>query len=182
MERNLAAFKQQLAEDSSIRTTFLKDQLDRQTSELRARLSEEMTIRTETLKDQLTTQSTFRVEGLKSELSQKVQMALEVARWRQSTYVSLWSMMEIVSIDHPIELTPAIRCQLANDLTSFYYKDGHALYLSAASTKHFLTARNLLRSKGNVSDAMIREEFSGLRTQMKVDLAVYSPDELYKQL
>jgi hypothetical protein len=175
----IEAYKTRLLEDSAARTEALKSQLAQDSAArieaLKSQLAEDSAARTETLRSHLATEASRQIELLKSELQKGVGVQLELAKQRQPAYQRLWEMMEVVSLSRETPITKELREQFDADLTSYYYRCGHALFLSLQATRLLLEAKNLLRA--DATDEQIRNAFSALRTTMKSDLAVYHPGE-----
>ncbi len=68
---------------------------------------------------------------------------------------------------------------MLKEVTDWYYKEGNGLYLSHPATTKFLAARALLKKTApDIAEVKkIKGAFSGLRTQMKQDIGVYSEKE-----
>jgi hypothetical protein len=61
---------------------------------------------------------------------------------------------------------------------SCHYASGNGLFLSWRAMKFYMQATDLLRRTAtDVPDNAVRKAFSLLRTQMKLDIAVYTSDE-----
>lgn len=124
-----------------------------------------------------------RTETIKSQLARDLGISMDLAKVRQPAYKALWSMMETVSLSRANPLTREDRQQFDHELTSYYYNDGNALFLSIKASDLLLKAKGLLRqSSPSVSNDDIRAAFSALRTQMKLDLAVYSANDAQIQI
>ena|SRR5262249_35186118 len=70
------------------------------------------------------------------------------------------------------------RSDLKAEFAKWYYADGNALFLGFGTQDAYLRATELLEADSkNVPDALVRKAFSNLRTQMKIDLGVYTTAE-----
>ena len=98
----------------------------------------------------------------------------------------LWALTEDVSPTIQADLTPETRKKMSEQLRAWYYEDGNGIFLRPESTDLFLRAKatlvTLMPGKENVPDKTIRKAFSALRTQLKVDIGVYSSEEAKRQL
>ena len=182
----LTAFKRELDTDAAMRIEAYKTQLSEDSATrieaYRNQLGEDSSARAEALRIHLATESGRQLELLKSELQKGLQVQIELAKQRQPAYQRLWEMTEVVSPSRETPLTEELRHQFDADLTSYYYRDGNALFLSLEATDRLLKAKKLLRGGPEVSDKVIRDAFSDLRTRMKSDLAVYAPGEESRQI
>jgi hypothetical protein len=100
-----------------------------------------------------------------------IQQAL--APMRAKALSDLWSKTEKLNFSNRQDLTPDIRKELFQELTKWYYDESGAMFLSHKATGLFLGCRDLLL-KDSVNDKMIRDSFSTLRTQLKVDSGFYT--------
>lgn len=97
----------------------------------------------------------------------------KIAEARAAAYLSLWQLTaEIDAIDGSL-LTSQRADQLLNQVTAWYYQQGNGLYLSHPATQLFLEARAMLKSP-SPEVISLKSGFSGLRTQMKQDIGVYT--------
>ena len=113
-----------------------------------------------------------RLESLKSSLSFREALAPN----RTAAYQALWEKTEPLTPREDSELDldlKAAKSLYFERLRTWYYKQGNAMYLSLDATDLFLRGLNLLERE-EVSPKRIRKHFSSLRTQLKVDLGVYS--------
>lgn len=78
----------------------------------------------------------------------------------------------------PHSSTSLDRPALETALRKWYYAFGNGLLLTWEAEDAYLFATGLLGQKvADVPDATVRDAFSVLRTQMKVDIAVYTSEE-----
>ena len=108
-------------------------------------------------------------------------LAVAIAEKRADAYATLWKKTEDLRSTDPPPLDAHKRDELMGELTKLYFKDGGAMYLSHPAASCFLAAKKLLNDS-EASDKQIRKAFSALRTQMKVDLLIYSKAEAIKPL
>jgi hypothetical protein len=73
------------------------------------------------------------------------------------------------------------RTQLSNDFRNWFFDEGDGLLLTWKALDEYIFATDLLLNP-NASDDQVRSAFSGLRTQMKIDLSVYTQDEAEGQI
>ena len=100
----------------------------------------------------------------------------QLAQSKINAYQRLWSLMETVRPSREGEITYDERARLAERLRSWYYDDGNGLYLPHKTAGVFIDSRDALLDK-NITDDQIKEQFSKLRTQMKIDAGVYDQKE-----
>jgi len=115
------------------------------------------------------------IEGLKARLDKDSKTWLAIWERRLDPYKGLWTLMENLS---PRENDPLDRRALATEFRKWYYTSGNALFLSWKAMDYYIIATNLLsRDASDIPDDVIRKAFSLLRTQMKIDMAVYTMSE-----
>jgi len=119
-----------------------------------------------------------RLERLKGQL----QLGRAIAPKRASAYGELWQLTEPLSPSRPDEISLEEREKLRETLTSWYYDKGNALYLSLNASDLFLKGRRLLAKESTARAKEVTDAFSSLRTQMKVDIGVYSDKDAKVQL
>lgn len=111
-----------------------------------------------------------RLENLKGSLSFQTALAPQ----RTAAYQVLWvktgplTPRDVKSLD-----VSAAKDACFKDLRAWYYEQGNAMYLSLEAADLFLAGLKLLE-RTEISAKEIREHFSSLRTQLKVDLGVYT--------
>ena len=105
-----------------------------------------------------------------------------VAEKRAPMYLDLWEKTKDFSATRTHQPTDQEKDSLYKEMTDWYYDKGNAIYLSFESSKLFLESRKLLEVSRNSDLKTIKDGFSALRTQMKVDMGVYSPADAKKQL
>jgi hypothetical protein len=116
-----------------------------------------------------------RMEALKVGLDLNSKTRLSISERRLDPYRSLWSLTEPLS---PQSSTSLDRPALETAFRKWYYAFGNGLFLTWEAQDAYLLATGLLGQKvADVPDATIRDAFSVLRTQMKVDIAVYTSQE-----
>jgi hypothetical protein len=120
-------------------------------------------------------QITSQMEALKAGLDLDSKSRLAVSERRLGPYKELWSLMEPLSPGSDKALD---RSALEAAFRKWFYAFGNGLFLSWEALDAYLLATNLLkRNPTEVPDDTVRAAFSGLRTQMKIDIAVYTTDE-----
>jgi hypothetical protein len=92
----------------------------------------------------------------------------------------LWELSSITSPTEP-HFTEKQRRDLALSLRDWYYKDGGGMYLSITAADLFLKAKDALNDSGKDANN-VREAFSLLRTQLKVDAGVYNANDAKTQI
>ena len=100
---------------------------------------------------------------------------------RVDAYKQLWSLMDTLSPNKDSEISEAERRALSDLLQTWYYQYGGAIFLSLKAADRFMEAKNSLLKPG-VSSHDLRERFSRLRTELKIDVGVYAPDDRYVQI
>jgi len=110
-----------------------------------------------------------RLEILKNFLSFQTALAPN----RTAAYQSLWEKTEPLTPREVAALdVSAAKGVCFEDLRDWYYKKGNAMYLSLDAADLFLGGLKLLE-RTEVSAKEIKDHFSSLRTQLKIDLGVY---------
>jgi hypothetical protein len=112
-----------------------------------------------------------KLEQFKSELD----LRRNVAADRAKAYRELWQLTQKLggtSDARPID--PVARKTFSEELYSWYWDQGNALYLSQRATALLMKSWPKLES-GSAKE--VREHFSSLRTQLKIDCGVYSEKE-----
>lgn len=115
-------------------------------------------------------------EAWKADLDLDSKTRLAISEKRSGPYGGLWSLMEPLSPrlrDNALD-----RAALEKAFREWYYASGNGLFLSWRAMKFYMQATDLLRGTvADVPDDAVRKAFSLLRTQMKLDIAVYTSDE-----
>jgi len=115
------------------------------------------------------------MEHFKAGLDFKSKTRLSNSERRLESYRSLWSLMAPLS---PQTVTTLDRANLDAALRKWYYDAGNGIFLTWGAQHTYLLATKLLNEKVDaVTDAEVRDAFSLLRTQMKLDVAIYSDEE-----
>jgi len=96
-----------------------------------------------------------------------------IAPLRVKALTELWSKTEKLGFAKQQSLSPDQRTSIFQELTKWYYDASGAMFLSHKATGLFLIARAQLQME-SITDENIRESFSALRTQLKVDCGIYS--------
>jgi hypothetical protein len=94
---------------------------------------------------------------------------------------SLWNFMEPLSPTASTPLSRVDRKELDSQLGRWYYANGNGIFLGIDAAAAYFGARGALRDE-QISDKEIRTAFSRLRTQIKIDVGVYSPEEAKRQI
>jgi len=114
----------------------------------------------------------------------KGQIALQnaVGPSRGAAYAKLWALTEELSPRGSLEL-PRDKCmQLFDALRGWYYTAGNAMYLSLDAADLFLRGLKVLEHPDRSEPEIAKKIYSALRTQMKVDLGVYTPADARVQI
>ncbi len=93
----------------------------------------------------------------------------------------LWTSTEQMSPTASEQLSPKMRKELDAELRQWFYKNGNGIFLSIKAADAFLKARKILTDKLTTFEE-VHKAFSRVRTQLKIDLGVYSPDEAKYQI
>ena len=122
----------------------------------------------------------LQIESSKIHLDLGSKTSLALSERRLQPYRELWQLSEPLSPD----ATKAIdRAALRTAFRNWYYTNGNGLFLSWDAMDAYLRAIRLLRkADSEVPDDLVRDAFSALRTQMKLDLSVYSSATAMAQL
>jgi hypothetical protein len=116
------------------------------------------------------------LEQYKWERQVELEFKKSVMPVRLDALRKLWSHMEILSPTSSTPLSHEIRGEIDAQLRTWYYDNGGGVFLGLEAARGFLDARAALMEAGK-SDQEIRDAFSLLRAQIKVDVGVYSPEE-----
>ena len=111
-----------------------------------------------------------RLEKLKGQ----IELGKATASFRAAAYGALWEYTEPLSPRGKGDIDAETRKTARENLTKWYYAQGNALYLSLDAADLFLRGLPLLDDESNSKSDVIRSTFSALRTQLKVDIGVYS--------
>jgi len=125
-------------------------------------------------------QAKLEMETLKAGLDLDSKTRLSISERRLQPYIQLWSLMKPLSprVDKPLD-----RSALETAFRDWYYNFGNGLFLSWAAMDAYTFATNLLSQKtSDIPDDTVRKAFSVLRTQMKIDMSVYTSDEGMSQV
>ena len=119
-----------------------------------------------------------RLEILKGSLSFQTALAPN----RTEAYQTLWEKTERLTPREVRSLdVSTAKGSCFEDLRDWYYKNGNAMYLSLDAADLFLGGLKLLE-RTDVSAEEIKNHFSLLRTQLKVDLGVYTKADAKVQI
>jgi hypothetical protein len=119
-------------------------------------------------------------EAVKTGLDLDSKRNVAISVHRSETYKTLWSIMKPLSQQSNQELD---RINLKDALKKWYYENGNGLFLTwAAMDAYYLATKALGEEKDKIPDDFVRDAFSGLRTQMKVDMAIYTTNEAARQI
>jgi hypothetical protein len=131
--------------------------------------------------------------GLSIRQKRRQEIAVHVADHRLDAYAALWSKIplspELRKLRNEPPLTPNECRELFNELTAWYYGDGHGMLLGLSTRSIYLTVKTNLvcnpdqfvpisliddvrRSDDARSEAIVRQ-LSLLRSSMRADLEVY---------
>lgn len=95
---------------------------------------------------------------------------------RFEAYARLLPLTDYGPEHDPKQLDRRARSRLAARLSSWFYNDGAGLLLSGRAFRQLQIVRTKLAS-ADATDAELREEFTKLRTDLKIDLGVRQPRE-----
>jgi hypothetical protein len=112
-----------------------------------------------------------KIEQFKSELELRRTIAVD----RATAYRDLWKLTQKLGgtgVKRPID--PAERKNFEKELYGWYFDQGNALYLSQRATVLLMKSWPKLKTE---SDQEVRNHFSSLRTQLKIDCGVISEEE-----
>jgi hypothetical protein len=140
-------------------------------------------LRIETRKSALAADTAERIERLKGEVTNNLEILrtraqaeighlAQIFTPRLLAYRKAWELAYPLRFGNPIELTRQVREAVSGDMTNWYYLDAGGLFLSQEGTYRWLNARAKLLDD-SASDDDIRRAFSGLREQLKNDIGVY---------
>ena len=107
---------------------------------------------------------------------------LQTAASRLNAYLKLWSLTEILSPSTDEVITKEDKEELFNRLRSWYYEDGNGVYLPLETADLFLKAKQTLNPKEGSAEIKIKNAFSELRTQLKVDIGTYDTKQAGTQI
>jgi hypothetical protein len=113
-----------------------------------------------------------KIEQFKGEL----ELRRSIAADRAKAYRDLWKLTQTLGGTgkrQPID--PAARKSFSKELYAWYWDQGNALYLSHAASALLMQSWPML--KEGVPDEAVRQHFSKLRTQLKIDCGVISEKE-----
>jgi len=119
-------------------------------------------------------------------LKGQINLTNAVAPNRANAYENLWEITEPFSphFDKPHDNQEME--EVREKLSSWYYDDGNAMYLTFEASNLFLKSLALLDKEEDVpwEDIWkdIKKAFSSLRTQLKIDIGTYSQKEARRQL
>ena len=100
----------------------------------------------------------------------------EIAPKRADAYEKLWKVTEQLCRKKQLKMDMTYRKDMHEQFNKAYFDDGAAMYLSHDASSKFLKAKGHLLNK-DIEDAVIIEEVSSFRTQLKKDLKIYSKRE-----
>lgn len=93
----------------------------------------------------------------------------------------LWLSMEPLSLTASTPLSREDRKRLDSELRQWYYDNGNGIFLGIDAAEAYLDATGTLLDE-QVSDKEVRTAFSRLRTQIKIEVGVYSPEAAKRQI
>jgi hypothetical protein len=112
-----------------------------------------------------------KIERFKGDIA----LSRSIAADRAKAYRDLWKLTQTVGgtgKKQPID--PAVRKSFSKELYAWYWDQGNALYLSHSAAALLMRSWPKLQSG---SDQDVREHFSSLRTQLKIDCGVVTEKE-----
>lgn len=119
-----------------------------------------------------------RLETFKNNLSLQTALAPK----RTEAYETLWhktkdlTPRKLADLDLDVAKSSCIK-----DLRNWYYNEGNAMYLSLDSADLLLRGLTLLEHN-EVTAKQIKNHFSSLRTQLKIDLGIYTKSDAQVQI
>lgn len=122
----------------------------------------------------------LQLEQEKGRIALQVQNA--ISPFRGAAYAKLWALTEELSPHGPIGLSAEKRSELFDALRKWYYKAGNAMYLSINAADLFLKGLAVLEHADQFEPGKSKSIFSALRTQMKVDLGIYTSADARVQI
>ena len=113
-----------------------------------------------------------------------------MAENRAKAYQDLWKMTEPFAYSKSESEFPKLEEQkeIKGKLVLWYYNEGNAMYLSLDATDLFLKCKEQLPGDEDeieqtaIKDKSIKEIFSELRTQLKVDTGTYTQKDAQVKL
>jgi len=113
----------------------------------------------------------LRLERIKGQIG----LSQSMAENRAKAYQDLWKMTEPFAYSKSESEFPKLEEQkvIEGKLVLWYYNEGNAMYLSLKATDLFLKCMKQL-SGDEIKQADIKNTFSELRTQLKVDTGTYT--------
>jgi hypothetical protein len=115
-----------------------------------------------------------------SSLTEAVQFKTGILLPRIEAYKSLWAMTYVVRPTRKDLIADFEKTKLGEDMTAWYYNAGNGIFLSTEAGELWRTARSSLSNLDD--DKIIKDAFSDLRTQLKIDIRVYGEVEAEKEL
>jgi len=112
-----------------------------------------------------------KIERFKGEL----ELRRSIAADRAKAYRDLWKLTQTLGGTGKAQpIDPAVRKAFSKELYGWYWDQGNALYLSHRASALLMKSWPKLKEG---SDEVVREHFSSLRTQLKIDCGVISEKE-----
>ena len=100
----------------------------------------------------------------------------EISPKRAEAYERLWKVTEPFCRKKSSEIDQKFRDEMHTKLNEAYFDEGAAMYLSHKASSLFVKAKRHLVDN-NTKAAVLIEELSSFRTQLKVDLRIYTKRE-----
>ncbi len=117
--------------------------------------------------------------AFESDLTEKVQVKIEILLPRIEAYKLLWALTYMVRPTRTEAVTDSEKNQIDEEMTKWYYNFGNGIFLSTEAGKLWRQARSSLVTD---TDDVIKDKFSSLRTQIKLDVSVYGQEEAETEL
>lgn len=131
--------------------------------------------------------------GLSIRQKRRQEIAVNVADHRLDAYAALWSKIplspELRKLTGEPALTPNKRREIFDQMTAWYYGDGHGMMLGASTRSIYLTVKtnlicepdqfvptscsDAIRESDEARSAAVIRQLSLLRSAMRADLEVY---------
>jgi hypothetical protein len=132
-------------------------------------------------RDDMTAQRTYLDMMQRAGVDLKSTELVAISDKRLPAYQKLWSIMKPLSPRSKEPLNQETRTRLENDFSNWFFDGGDGLFLTWQALDEYIFATGLL-SNPKADDEIVRSAFSGLRTQMKIDLSVYTQGEAEGQI
>ena len=103
-----------------------------------------------------------------------------IAEQRIKAYHSVWELTKELQYAQEEEISKSEKKELRNKLSSWYYKDGAAMFLSHNAFTAYAKARKTIKEDSKPYFRVLQNAFSALRTELKNNLKIYVEEEKNK--